>query len=933
MALTDLKQIYKDRGREFIENLFTKYVIVSEQLDGSRFTVMKANDNSLVYCKKDGSRINFIDRTMMVFYERAIEHFESLGTDVLIKMPDNWVFGFQYFPSLAPVNIVYDRLPKNHLILTDIQILNDSGRIVKTIADPRVLRDWAKIIDVENPPIIYNGPLNQLQKDKILEYLGTPEKDLMSMFNSQSFTRYIISVLNPNLRTSALMNDIDKPVEGIVFKFITPGESEAYSARLIDPIFKQHSASITAPVERKANDMYQISMLDIIEFMELSDIDSIQLNGESPDERYIELISVLFNDYIEKNGHKYIGVDFETPDFAKKPEFDINLATIPNDRTREILKNTKLNDLFKIIISSFRRYRKNTTSILTQQIVDTLNAIINKIQNKVEMVPEENQVMDFNNYLKRSQIEGVASVFEKIITGDFSDINEDTGFKTFNTFISEVIVPINESTKTDTLTWDDSYDNWSSSSDVRGSRVKPKGSPTKGTGEVLRAAFGGTSVAESNIKSYLSGIGAQDGTFDISILPPGQGQSGAYYTYVIEFKKEVTVLNKFHYNRGNSFMIVDATKESKSGDIAVIGKKQLTPEKLGLVNAQYNTAKEYTSAIDRTINQTTYPDNYKNLLKGLAESINSGGKNSKGYTDIMEFLEKGTGKNFEYKVDSKLFEGIDLISISNIANDFGEVLGGLHLFNIVKESEVGVSFPTASNAELVDFIFDGLHISSKAGKKGGTPAATGIVKAVSVLVDAGELTLSETEQDLYENVLKKVVDLSIFDFYNDMLINYLNGVGTPYHNFISTSGLEPSALNKKNVTAWLYKLHEDKDAFIEFYSSHFKLCGSKPAKLTPESIYTGFDKLEDDNIFGLVFYPLVTTVVKYLNQNYSEALTTIINKSQDLAQLYLIFDIKNTTMVFAGKSFSVSHFKFEPKGSANNPFNASIGITSGSVHL
>jgi hypothetical protein len=665
----------------------------------------------------------------------------------------------------------------------------------------------------------------------------------------------------------------------------------------------------------------------------LSDIDSIQLNGESPDERYIELVSVLFNDYIEKNGHKYIGVDFETPDFAKKPEFDINLATIPNDRTREILKNTKLNDLFKIIISSFRRYRKNTTSILTQQIVDTLNAIINKIQNKVEMVPEENQVMDFNNYLKRSQIEGVASVFEKIITGDFNDINEDAGFKTFNTFISEVIVPINESAKTDTLTWDDSYDNWSSSNDVRGSRVKPKGSPTKGTGEVLRAAFGGTSVAETNIKSYLSGIGAQDGTFDISILPPGQGQSGAYYTYTIEFKKEVTVLNKFHYKRGDTFMIVDATKESKSGDIAVIGKKQLTPEKLGLASAQYDTAKEYTSAIDRTINQTTYPDNYKKLLKGLAESINSGGKSSKGYTNVMEFLEKGTGKNFEYKVDSKLFQGIDLISISNIANDFGEVLGGLHLFNIVKEHTAGVTFPTASNAELVDFIFDGLHISSKAGRKGGTPAASGIVKAVSILVDSGELTLSETEQDLYENVLKKVVDLSIFDFYNDMLINYLSGAGTPYHNFISISGLEPSALNKKNVTAWLYKLHEDKDAFIEFFSSHFKLCGSKPKDLTPESIYTDFDKLKDDTIFGSVFYPLVTTVVKYLNQNYSEDLTTIVNKSQDLAQLYLIFDIKNTTMVFAGKSFSVSHFKFEPKGSVNNPFNASIGITPGSVHL
>jgi hypothetical protein len=931
MALTDLKQIYKDRGREFIENLFTKYVIVSEQLDGSRFTVMKTNDNSLVYCKKDGSRINFIDRTMMVFYERAIEHFESLGTDVLIKMPDNWVFGFQYFPSLAPVNIVYDRLPKNHLILTDIQILNDSGRIVKTIADPRVLRDWAKIIDVENPPIIYNGPLNQLQKDKILEYLGTPEKDLMSMFNSQSFTRYIISVLNPNLRTSALMNDIDKPVEGIVFKFITPGESEAYSARLIDPIFKQHSASITVPVERKANDMYQISMLDIIEFMELSDIDSIQLNGESPDERYIELISVLFNDYIEKNGHKYIGVDFETPDFAKKPEFDINLATIPNDRTREILKNTKLNDLFKIIISSFRRYRKNTTSILTQQIVDTLNAIINKIQNKVEMVPEENQVMDFNNYLKRSQIEGVASVFEKIITGDFSDINEDTGFKTFNAFI-------NESTETDTLTWDIAYDKWVSSSDIRGYRTATKGkgnSAKKGTGAVLRAAFGGTGVAELNIKSYLEGIGAEKGTYDISVLPPGQGESGDYYTYIIEFKKAVTVLNKFNYKPNGGFMIVDATKENKSGDIAVIGKQQLTPKKLGLAtkNAQYNTREEYLVVINSALDQTTYPDNYKNLLKGLAESIISDNKNPEKYDDIMHFLKEGTGKSFEYKVNSELFEGIDIISISRIANDFGEVLGGLHLFNIVKNYTVGVSFPDKSNAELVDFEFDSLSISSKAGRKGGTPAATGLVKQVTALVDSGDLTLSETEKDLYENVLKKIVDLSIFDFYNQMLMVHLNSPGTPYNNLITLSGLKPSDLDKKKIIKWLYKLHDDKDAFIEFYSSHWKLCESKPEKLTAESIYADFDKLDEDNIFGCVFYPLVTTVVRYLNQKYNEDLTSIINKSQDLAQIYLIFDIKNSTMVFAGKSFSVSDFKFEPKGSTNNPFNARIGITSGSVHL
>lgn len=439
MALTNLKEIYKDRGRNFIENLFTKYVIVSEQLDGSRFTAMRNGNGVLIYCKKDGSPINMIDRTMMVFYETAIQHFEELDTETALKMPDNWVFGFQYFPSTAPVNIVYDRLPKNNLILTDIQITNGQGRVLKTISDPRVLKDWSKILDVEGPPIIYNGFLEQYQKDKILDYLSTPEANLMALFSSQSFTRYIISILNPSLRTSALMNDIDKPIEGIVFKFITPGESEVYSARLIDPIFHQHSMNVTKPIDRKANDMYQIAMLDIIEFMELVDMNEITLVSESPDERYIELMCILFNDYIKENGHKYIGVDFETPDFAKKPEFELNLTSIPNARTQELLKNAKLNDLFKIIISSFRRYRKNVTPILTQQIINTLNGIIDKIQKKVEMVPEENTVMDFNNYLKRSQIENVASIFEKRMSSTIDRVHEDNGFKTFNSFITETV--------------------------------------------------------------------------------------------------------------------------------------------------------------------------------------------------------------------------------------------------------------------------------------------------------------------------------------------------------------------------------------------------------------------------------------------------------------------------------------------------------------
>ena len=420
MALTNLKDIYKDKGRTFVESLFTKYVIVSEQIDGSRITINRDLNNRLCYCKKDGSPINFIDRTMMVFYETAFTHFEDMSMETILKMPENWIFGFQYFPSNAPANITYDRTPENGLILTDIQIVNQDGRTVKIISDPRVLTDWSNILQVEKPPVIFNGYLTGVQKEKILEYLSTPEKDLENIFNSQSFTRYIISILNPDLRTSALMNDIDKPIEGIVFKFITPGENEVYSARLIDPIFQAHASNVKQPIQRRSNDIYQIAMLDVIEYVEMLKLSDISLQAETPDERYIELICQIFNDYIKENGHKYIGVDFETPDFAKKPEFEINMSSIPNERTKEILRNQKLNDLFKIMVSSFRKYRKNVTPILTQNIVDVLNNKISEIQKKIEMVPEENEVLDFNNYLKRNQIEGMASIFEKL-TSDESE--------------------------------------------------------------------------------------------------------------------------------------------------------------------------------------------------------------------------------------------------------------------------------------------------------------------------------------------------------------------------------------------------------------------------------------------------------------------------------------------------------------------------------
>lgn len=410
MGLQTLRSIYKDKGQEFINGLFNSYVIVCEQIDGSRFLFQKQVDDTIVYYKGAGKEISNIERTMMRFYEKAISYIDNLNIDTIEKIPDNWTFGFQYFPSLNPINIAYDRLPKNNLILTDISIRNESGKIIKIINDPKVLNNWADILEVERPPFIFTGKLSDEQKNKIKNFLETNEQDLKELFKSNSFTRYIISILNPELKTSALSNSLDKSIEGIIFKFIKPGEKEYYSAKLIDPIL--HELRRNKKPRRKPNHMYQIAMLDIVEFIEQVDMSRYMLTSDSQEDRYIELISLIFNDYVSTNGHKYVGVDFEVPDFAKNPEFDVNIDFVKNARTKDILSNDHMKNLFKIFLSSFRKYRKNATDILTDTVISSINNIVDSIESKVREKSQKTGAMDFSSFIKTQRYQNERSIFE-----------------------------------------------------------------------------------------------------------------------------------------------------------------------------------------------------------------------------------------------------------------------------------------------------------------------------------------------------------------------------------------------------------------------------------------------------------------------------------------------------------------------------------------
>src|SRR3989304_6571260 len=100
-GITNLTEIYKKKGKDFIQSLFDKFVTVNEKMDASAFGIEKnQSTKKLEFFKRNTEiPISLIDRTLMKLYEKPIHYFESLDSEILNKIPTKWRFGMEYFAN------------------------------------------------------------------------------------------------------------------------------------------------------------------------------------------------------------------------------------------------------------------------------------------------------------------------------------------------------------------------------------------------------------------------------------------------------------------------------------------------------------------------------------------------------------------------------------------------------------------------------------------------------------------------------------------------------------------------------------------------------------------------------------------------------------------------------------------------------------------
>jgi len=396
MNLNDIKD------ETYLDQILTSELTVIEDIQGSKIFVNWDGNDFVVKSKSIYSDpINLVDLAMQNYYNFAIDFFDSLSERVKALMNKRWWFGFEYFPDTQPANITYNRIPKNHLVLSSIC---KGNKFSYTIDE---LDEYARLFNTDVVPVIFKGKLNDEAIQSLKYFLNTSEEDLEFVFGENNFSYFFYKLLDPNTETSFLM---DGQFQDNIEKLIIRSDSGEASFEILNPLYKKISETNST----EFLEIYTLILINFLNFCQSVDMKNMKVNGNKRDESYLFLICKLYNIYLSEVKDDLLKFEFVVPEFFDKDKFRINTELIPNKLTRTYIKeDKKFEYYFKVILGSFNKKRKKPIGLFTESTIEIFNKFVDLIQKKID------------EYLNRkSEVELTKSGL--IDFGEFFDIKYDT---------------------------------------------------------------------------------------------------------------------------------------------------------------------------------------------------------------------------------------------------------------------------------------------------------------------------------------------------------------------------------------------------------------------------------------------------------------------------------------------------------------------------
>jgi len=371
MGLNTIADLIQKRGSDYLNNLLEGEVVITEKLDTFRI-MFEQKDGELIFYKKDNSPITLIERTLDDTWESALVEIPTLIGKT--KLPEGIRFGVAYTPVERPLRIPYTNLPK--YILTDMTKRHGPSKKVIETYDYEEVKQWAGILCMGRPPVLFEGKLNEDQKSLIIDYgSGKYEKEY------ENFSDLITKAL----QSSYSKEDI---IEGIVIKA---------GKNIIQVLSSEFELLNEAYIKNthSSRDFYDVVMLSLTEFMESYKLPRIV--SEQKDEMYIEIINDIFNKYVDSQN---IDENFD-PKYLTPPSFgtsgDLNKKFIKNEETiKHLDKNEIYEALYRVILSSFKKYKK-PYGLLSESVIEKFNNYVGVINDAIH--EEISSIEYFNDYV------------------------------------------------------------------------------------------------------------------------------------------------------------------------------------------------------------------------------------------------------------------------------------------------------------------------------------------------------------------------------------------------------------------------------------------------------------------------------------------------------------------------------------------------------
>ena len=371
--MSKLVTLNKEKSDEILNNLFNDDIIVLEDVQGSKIWVNWDGKKFRIKSKSiKNDDINIIDLAIQNYYNFAMDYFNSMDNRVKGLLNKKWWFCFEYFPDQQPANIEYSRVPKNKLVLTGI------WKNKKFQVNLDEIEEYARLLDVDVIPVIFNGKLTEEMKEAITYFLNTSKEDLEFVFEEKSFAFFFYKLLNPLSMNSFLMED---DFQNNVEKLIIRSKIGDISFELLNPLYER----ISSTNDTEFVEIYTLILVNFLNFSQSITLKNIRLKSKRKDEMYIELICNMFNKYMLNVKSDLVNFQFAIPEFFDKEKFKINKELIPNAITRQHLESdSKIEYIFKIILGSFKKKKKKAIGIFEEKTVVVFNKYIDDISKFID---------------------------------------------------------------------------------------------------------------------------------------------------------------------------------------------------------------------------------------------------------------------------------------------------------------------------------------------------------------------------------------------------------------------------------------------------------------------------------------------------------------------------------------------------------------------